>query len=113
MTQRKSGEIPLLKGEGEDTNTINTLIRQHNFLAENISLAGNFSGQILEGVKFAAGEEKDIPHKLGIKPKHRIILNQEGNGVLSDLPSGWDKFKIKMKNNGAVAVVATIMIVKE
>lgn len=97
----------------EMTKHLNMLVGEFNFLAKYLSLKSNFDGQISENIKFAPGEEKVIPHKLGKKPKHRIILNQEGNGVLSDIPSGWNQYQIKMKNNGAVSVTATIMIVKE
>lgn len=91
----------------------NELIDKFNFLIKHISLSQNFDGQMLENVEFAAGEDKEIYHKLGIRPKYRIILRQEGNGVLSDTPSGWNKYKIQIKNNGASSVKATILLVKE
>lgn len=105
----------ILKGaEGGDlVDKTNDLIDSFNFLSSKLSLKENFDGQIIENISFAAGEDKVIPHKLGILPKYRIILRQEGNGVLSDTPSGWNKFQIKVKNNGAVEVTATIMLVRE
>lgn len=89
------------------------LIAEFNYLVEKGNFLFNDDTLVVEGVVFGPGEEKVIPHKLGKKPKHRIILNQEGNGVLSDIPSGWNQYQIKMKNNGAVSVTATIMIVRE
>lgn len=91
----------------------NDLIDHFNFLSKKISFKDNFDGQIIENVKFPAGAEVVIPHKLGIKPKHRLILNQVGNGVLSDIPSDWNQFSIKIKNNGAVDIIATIFVIKE
>lgn len=92
---------------------VNELIDEHNFVTKNLSLQVNFNGQIIENIAFAAGETRTIPHGLGIKPKYRVILGQVGNGVLDDIPSGWNNFSIQMKNNGAVSVTATIMLVRE
>ncbi|MBA3755622.1 MAG: hypothetical protein H0X02_05075 [Nitrosomonas sp.] len=91
---------------------LNYLIDEFNFLSKFISLKSNFDGHIVN-VSFAAGEDKVVSHKLGVLPRYRIILRQEGNGVISDTPSGWNQYQIQLKNNGAVAVTATIMIVRE
>lgn len=111
--QRAFRDIPYIPNDDTNARIINDLIDHFNFLSKNLSLRSNFNGQVLENVVFSPGEEKVIPHKLGIKPKHRIILNQVGNGVLSDVPSGWNQYQIQIKNNGAVNVVATVMLVKE
>lgn len=112
--QRSSKDIPEVSGAPEEWDrTLNELINDHNFLSKNLSFQSNFNGQIIENVKFAAGETLTIQHKLGILPRYRIILRQEGNGVLEDIPSGWNNFQIQMKNNGAVSVTATIMLVRE
>ena len=91
----------------------NELADSFNFLIKHISFKENFDGQIIENIKFKAGESKRIPHGLGIRPKHRIILNQVGNGVLSDVPFGWNQYHIEIKNHGAGEVTATLMLVKE
>lgn len=96
----------------EVVRTVNDLTSQVSFLSKYLSLQSNFDGEILE-VKFAAGETKTISHNLGKAPRYRIILRQEGNGVLDDIPSGWNSYQIKMMNNGAVDVTATIMLVRE
>lgn len=98
---------------GEIIKGTNELIDEHNLISRNLSFKSNFSGQIIENIAFAAGETKTIPHSLGIKPKHRIVLNLEGNGVISDIPSGWNNFSIQLKNNGAVAITVTVMLVRE
>lgn len=92
---------------------VNELVDEHNFLAKNLSFTSNFNGQIIENIVFTAGETKTIPHALGIKPKYRIIMGQVGNGVLDDIPFGWNNFSVQMKNNGAVSVTATIFLVRE
>jgi hypothetical protein len=104
-------DIPEIRGP-EDIDTINMLINQFNLLARGLSLGENFDGQIIE-VTIPAGEEKVIPHKLGVLPRYRIILRQVGNGVISDTPSGWNNFQIQLRNNGAVSVTATILLVRE
>ena len=94
------------------TDKLNKVRSKLDFFNKNISLDKNFNSYIVE-VDFAAGETKNIQHFLGVRPKYRIILKQEGNGVLSDIPSAWNNQTIRMINNGAVAVKATIMILKE
>jgi hypothetical protein len=91
---------------------LNKVIDKLDFFNKNISLSKNFSGYEVE-VTFAAGETKDIQHFLGIRPLYRIVLRQEGNGVISDVPSFWNDKTIRLINNGAVQVKATILILKE
>ena len=105
-------DLPSDASQDEIVKAVNDLISNISFLNKYLSLQSNFECQIIK-VTFAAGETKAIPHKLGIVPQFRIILRSEGNGVLSDIPSGWNTFQIQMKNEGAVPVTATIMIVRE
>lgn len=112
---RSFRDIPDLYREApleEVIKTVNDLTSLVSFLSKYLSLQSNFDGQILT-VTFTAGETKTILHNLGIPPRYRIILRQEGNGVLDDIPSGWNSYQIQMKNNGAVSVTATIMLVRE
>lgn len=88
------------------------LVTYFNYITKNLSLSKNFTSYIVD-LTFSAGEEKTISHLLGVRPKYRIILRQEGNGVLSDIPSGWNDKVAVIKNNGAVAVTATVMFLKE
>jgi hypothetical protein len=116
INQRSSKDIPYLsKDETEETRlrSLNDLIDQINYLSKSLSLKANFDGQIIENIQFSAGETKTIPHSLGVLPRYRVILRQEGNGVLDDIPSGWNKYQIKLRNNGAVSVIATIMLLRE
>ena len=102
--------------ETEDDSTFykkaNSLVELLNFTLKRLALSKNFDSYIAE-VSMIAGEEKTISHFLGVRPKYRIILRQEGNGVLSDIPSLWTEKVAVIKNNGAVAVTATIMFLKE
>lgn len=91
---------------------LNTWVYYFNYLSKYLSFTKNFPGYIVE-LQFSAGETKIISHLLGVRPKYRIILSQEGNGVLSDIPSSWTDKVAVMVNNGAVTVKATIMFLKE
>lgn len=107
--------IPKIKANAsldEAIREINILIDEFNFLSKYFSLRANLNADIVT-VNFTSGETKVIPHKLGKVPGGRIILKQEGNGVLSDIPSGWNNTSIKMINNGSVSVTATLLIVRE
>lgn len=109
-------EIESLPEEGivaEDViNTLNKLISAFNFLSKNGSLQSNFNC-FIANITIPATSSVKIEHFLGVIPKYRIILRQEGNGVISDIPSGWDNKVITLYNNGAVEVKATVMIVRE
>lgn len=113
QTSKDIKEIPKGASFEDSVNTVNELIQEHNYLSKNITFNGNFNGQIIENIVFAAGETRTIYHGLGIKPKYRIILRQAGNGVLDDVPSGWNNYSVQVKNNGAVEVTATIFLVRE
>lgn len=91
---------------------VNGLISSFNRVLKTLSFTKNFQCSILE-VSFTTGETKIISHLLGVRPKYRIILRQEGNGVLSDIPSRWDDKVAVIINNGAVTVNATIIFLKE
>ncbi len=90
----------------------NELVYDYNIMNKLLSFQSNFDGYIAT-VSLAAGETKTISHFLGVIPKYRIILRQEGNGVISDIPSGWTDKAITIINNGAVAITATLLIARE
>jgi hypothetical protein len=90
----------------------NELVQELNFLSTKLTTK-NFDGQIIENLTLTNGEEKDVSHTLGVVPKFRIILRQEGNGVITDIPSGWIKSSIKIKNNGPDSVTLTLFLVRE
>lgn len=88
------------------------MIEKLNFITQNLSLRANFNGSI-QTFEVAAGETIDIQHFLQVVPQYRIILRQEGNGLLTDLPNLWNNKTITLKNNGSEAVKATVLILKE
>jgi hypothetical protein len=103
----------------EDTDDIskvievyNQLAKQFNFLNKFISIQSNIDGYIAN-VTIQSGESLAIQHFLGVVPKWRIILKQEGNGVISDIPSGWNDKIITLKNNGSESVNLSVLIAKE
>ena len=91
---------------------LNKLINAFNFLTKSLSLEKNFNGYITT-VTIPATSEVAIQHFLGLKPKYRLVLKQEGNGIITDVPSGWNDKIITLYNNGAVEVTATILIARE
>lgn len=94
-------------------NTFNDLISKYNFFSKFISFQSNFDGFIAKDVIIPATSSIEIQHFLGFTPKWRIILKQTGNGVISDVYSGWNNRIITLYNNGAVEVTASILIAKE
>ena len=118
MTARQKRAFTELKDlEPEDSpevilEKLNETITFLNFLSKNLSLQSNFNGQVVT-VEIAASTNKRIYHNLGIPPKYRLILRQEGNGLLTDVPLEWNDKYITIRNNGAVTVEATIALLKE
>jgi hypothetical protein len=93
-------------------NSYGDMIKVLNFAFKSMSLQSNFNGYIAE-VSIPATSSLQIQHFLGVTPKWRVILRQEGNGVISDIPSGWNDRYITVYNNGAGVVTASIWIVRE
>lgn len=108
-------ELPLLDKEanlGQVIDYFNRLVDNYNFFNKALSLNSNFDGVIKE-VFIASGQESRIYHELGTIPKYRIILRQQGNGVITDNSEGWTDAFITLKNNGVEDVTAIIIIVRE
>lgn len=90
----------------------NNLANTFNFLTKFMSISNNFDGNI-STVVLPATTQVQVQHLLGVTPKYRLILRQEGNGVISDIPSGWNDKYITLLNNGSVEVRITILIARE
>lgn len=90
----------------------NRLIASFNYLQRFMTLSKNFDGYVTE-VVLPATTATRIQHFLGKIPKYRIVLRQDGNGVISDIPSGWTDTYITLYNNGATEIRAVIFIVRE
>jgi hypothetical protein len=88
------------------------MVDQLNFLSRNFSIQSNFNCQVLD-LEFSASEQKRVFHRLGSVPRYRLILRQEGNGLITDVPLEWTDNYITLKNNGAVAVKITVALLKE
>jgi hypothetical protein len=91
---------------------LNYFMKEFSSFSKSLSFQNNFDGYIAS-VTFPASSSVKIEHFLGVTPKWRVVLRQEGNGVLSDISSGWDSTFITMKNNGTEVVTASILIARE
>lgn len=90
----------------------NDTIRFLNFVLKALSFQSNFNGYVAEAV-IPATTTVSVQHFLGVTPKWRVILRQEGNGVISDIPSGWNDNFIQLRNNGAETVTISVLIARE
>lgn len=91
----------------------NELVKGINFLNKFLSFQSNFDGFIATNISIPATSSVKIQHFLGVIPKWRIILRQEGNGVITDVYSQWNTDTISLFNNGAVTVIITVFIARE
>ena len=89
----------------------NKIIDFINFFNKNLSF-NSFDGTVKK-IEIEANNTGRIYHYLGTIPKYRIILTQEGNGVISDISSEWTESYITIRNNGTEKVTLTLLISKE
>lgn len=78
--------------------------------ASQLNLLESFLFPVILEVSFNPNESKVFSHTLGRIPTQRIILRQTGNGVITDVNADWNKETVGFKNNGSVAVTATIAL---
>lgn len=60
-------------------------------------LLSNLSGQIIENIKVPFSGEVVIPHSLGVVPKYRMILRQNGVGSLIDGTTAWSDKSVSFR----------------
>jgi hypothetical protein len=81
----------------------------NSLLQRGLTLANNFSGEIIE-VTLSAGAEKQIPHRLKAVPKYRIILRQNAGVVIYDGSETWNQNYITLVSSADVT--ATILLMR-
>lgn len=69
----------------------------------------NFGGQIARAM-IPARQTVRIAHSLRVVPAYRIILRQEGNGLITD--GDFTNFYVELENNGTEAVSVTVLLLK-
>jgi hypothetical protein len=108
-------DFPQLESDAELKDVIkayNEIAKGLNFFNKFVSFQSNFDGKIAS-VTIAAASSVRIQHFLGTIPKWRVILRQEGNGVIEDVPSEWTDKYITLYNNGAESVTLSLLIARE
>jgi hypothetical protein len=98
----------------KETQTVVNIVQEaFSTFTKSISLEANFNAFIGKDVVIKASSEVKIQHFLGVIPKWRIILRQVGNGVVTDVASGWNETYITLKNNGIEDVTISVFIARE
>ena len=95
-----------------DEDSFNSLTEALNTGLKRLDFTNNMSGQIAENITIGAGLEVEIPHSLKVTPKYRIILKQQGNGVITDGSENWTSRFIYLKNEGAVDVIISVFLAR-
>jgi len=80
-----------------------------NFILKGLTLT-NMDGQI-KTVTIPAGTILRVSHRLSVKPKYRIILKQDGGGLIRD-GKFTDKW-IELENTGVESAELTLLIIKD
>lgn len=106
-------QIEKAESEDELLEAFNKFINVYNSKTNKISISSGFNGYIAENVVVPASNTLQIEHFLGVKPKWRIILRQEGNGLITDVFEDWTTTYITLKNNGIEDVTLSLLISRE
>lgn len=82
-----------------------------------INFAENFESFRVENLVIKNGQEVAIPNQLNSKannsiPTSRIIVRQQGNGLVTDGPTPWTTNLVYLFNNGPDDVVITVIFFK-
>lgn len=88
---------------------VNDAIVELNYILRSLTLV-NLDGDI-RTVTIPANSTLRVSHKLGIKPKYRIILKQEGGGLITD--GAYTNKYIELINNGGSEATIAVIIVKD
>jgi hypothetical protein len=100
---------PSIEDIGELIRKLNENTVELNFILRQLTMT-NLDGEI-KVVTIPAGETLKISHRLAIVPAYRIILRQEGGGVIRD--GVFTKNYVELINDGASDANLTIILNKE
>lgn len=116
--QRDYDKIDEYANDDAFTRSYNIMVEDLNKRMKEFPLK-DLNGVIVDST-IAAGATVRVSHSLEIVPKYRLILAQTGNGVIVDVKGKdsddierWNSNYITLKNEGAVEVTITMMIIRE
>ncbi len=87
----------------------NESIVELNFILRSLTIS-NLDGE-LKTVTINAGETLKVNHRLKLIPKYKIILKQQGGGVILD--GDFTRNYIELNNTGSDMATVTVLIVKD
>ena len=103
-------EIPSGVTDPEEMRQIlNRNITELNFVLRSLTLT-NFDGEIIT-TQLPAASTVDIPHKLGIVPKYKILLKQVEGGLVRDVE--FTENYVRLQHLGVTPTTITFIIVKD
>jgi hypothetical protein len=90
-----------------------TLVEELETVFENLTFDGNFKSDFRQ-ITIGAGQEVNVPHRLKVVPKYRIIVRQsDADALITDGASPWTDSYITLKNQGASETTITVLILRE
>jgi hypothetical protein len=78
---------------------------------ERLSFDDNFQSFEVT-VKIDAGQEITIDNKLSVAPTKRIIVRQDGGGLITDGRKPWNNEQVSLINNGASVARVTVIFLR-
>jgi len=111
MIFKRYGAISQADFESKFLPSYNNLIGDLNAGLGRLAFKDNF--QVHEAlVTIASGADAAVPHSLGVIPKYRLIVRQQGNGLVIDSATDWTENNIYLRNEGPSTVSLTVLIFK-
>lgn len=89
--------------------SLNETITELNFILRSLTMA-NIDGEI-KTITIPASSTLQVPHKLGVVPKYKILLKQIGGDLIRDVE--FTTNYIELQNLGGTPAEITIIIVKD
>ena len=77
-----------------------SMINQLNAFMRSVGLE-NMQGQVINNISLPANTSVNIPHNLGVVPRYRFILRQNGGSAIIDGDSVWSETLVSLKNSDA------------
>lgn len=72
-----------------------------------LNLTENFEAFRVDNIQIASGATQEITNDLRVIPTSRLIVKQEGNGIVTD--GAWDLDVVRLVNNGPNSVTISVI----
>jgi carbon monoxide dehydrogenase subunit G len=92
-------------------NELHTTLKDLFAGLERLTFEDNFNSFTVQ-VKIKSGEEITIDNKLQVAPTKRIIVRQDGLGIITDGRKPWNNEQVSLRNHGPNDTTVTLVFLR-